>query len=243
MKRCFNLLIILVVSLCLFACDNTSEIINLEIEIDNLRLSNTEEKVIFDIEFDNEESLGKKTIKEVSILYNFKKFNKDTLLMNNEIIKLESTNINQIEENEYGIRFDYTQYHSDLSIIILLELNDNSKMYSNLVNCNIYDLAKKEYLENEIASNIYYGFIINEIALKIDLNLYSFEGEEEKYKYTYSNPKLETITIIITLKDNYAFSKDFVLKLNDEVVKTKDYTIEDNVLTYIFEDPNWTEIY
>lgn len=243
MKRCFNLLIILVVSLCLFACDNTSEIINLEIEIDNLGLSNTEEKVIFDIEFDNEESLGKKTIKEVSILYNFKKFNKETLLKNNEIIKLESTNINQIQENEYGIRFDYTQYHSDLSIIILLELSDNSKFYSNFVCTNIFDLVKDEYMENDIAANIYYGYTVNEIELTIDLNKHSLEGEEEKYSFTYDNPKYETITIIVTLKEKYNFSENFVLKLNGKEVKIKDYKIEGNVLTYIFDDPNWTEIY
>ena len=242
MKRCFNLLIILAVSLCLFACDNF-ETYKLIVEIEDLDLSDTEEKVTFDIDFENEELLNVVDIKKLSILYNFKKLSINELLVEYEILESETTNINKIEELEYGINFDSTQYHSDLSIIICVELNDNSKIYSNLVNCNIYDLAKNEYLENEIASNIYYGFIINEIALKIDLNLYSFEGEEEKYKYTYSNPKLETITIIITLKDNYAFSKDFVLKLNDEVVKTKDYTIEDNVLTYIFEDPNWTEIY
>lgn len=242
MKRIICLLLAFVFSICLYAC-NPSNAIDLKVEIEDIDLSDLEEKVTFDIDLDNEELLTNIKIKELSILYSFNETNKETLLKEHDSIKLEISDINVIEEKEYSINFDSTKYNSDLSIIVLIELTDDSKIYSNLVNINIFDLAKREYKDNQIAANIYYGFIINEISLTIDLNKTSLEGEEDKYTYTYSNPKYETIVIVITLKENYNFSENFTLKLNDEIVKAKDYKIEGKVLTYEFEDPNWTEIY
>lgn len=242
MKRIICLLLAFVFSICLYAC-NPSNAIDLKVEIEDIDLSDLEEKVTFDIDLDNEELLTNIKIKELSILYSFNETNKETLLKEHESIKPEISDINFIEEKEYAINFDSTKYNSDLSIIVLIELTDDSKIYSNLVNINIFDLAKREYKDNQIAANIYYGFIINEISLTIDLNKTSLEGEEDKYTYTYSNPKYEIIVIVITLKENYNFSENFTLKLNDEIVKAKDYEIEGKVLTYEFEDPNWTEIY
>lgn len=242
MKRIICLLLALVFSICLYAC-NPSNAIDLKVEIEDIDLSDLEEKVTFDIDLDNEELLINIKIKELSILYSFNETNKETLLKEHDSIKLEISDINVIEEKEYSINFDSSKYNSDLSIIVLIELTDDSKIYSNLVNINIFDLAKREYKDNQIAANIYYGFIINEISLTIDLNKTSLEGEEDKYTYTYSNPKYEIIVIVITLKENYNFSENFTLKLNDEIVKAKDYKIEGKVLTYEFEDPNWTEIY
>ena len=127
-----------------------------------------------------------------------------------------------------------------------LDLSNGQKVYSLVKNVNIFDLAKTTYEKdnsNLIAKKICNMDKVSKISLEIDLNKKSEEGSADNYTYTYSNPSYDKITIIITLKGDLEFSDDFELSLNGKVVDSSKYTIENNVITYIFKDPNWSGIY
>ncbi len=86
---------------------------------------------------------------------------------------------------------------------------------------------------------------LDQITVTVDLLLKtdSYIIEEETFTLKYSNPKYDKITIIITLKGDYVFAENFVLNFNGEIISPNKYKIEGNMLTYIFDDPNWSGIY
>ena len=82
MKRIFSFILLIIFAFILSACEEIVET-NLSVEIDDIGLSENVYGVEFKIEFDNEEALvGSSPVSNVSILYSFKKLNKETLIRN-----------------------------------------------------------------------------------------------------------------------------------------------------------------
>lgn len=247
MKRIFSFILLIIFAFILSACEEIVET-NLTVEIDDIGLSENIYGVEFKIEFDNEEALvGSSPVSNVSILYSFKKLNKETLIRNYEKIILDTKDITLIDENKYTVSFDSENYKDDISLIIEVEFENEAKTYSNFVCVNIYKLAIKEENENIIAKEILDFYKIHNIDLDININHRgSLEGEGEYYTYTYSNPAYDKITIIVILREDLSFAEDFTLTIkgkNYGVKKGDTFEIKNNVLTYIFDDPNWTGIF
>ena len=68
----------------------------------------------------------------------------------------------------------------------------------------------------------------------------SFDGDN--FTYTYYNPSQYKITIKVILDEGYVFGDEFVFIFNNKTIASSKYTINGNVLTYIFDDPNWSII-
>ena len=158
-------------------------------------------------------------------------------------------NKNAITDNNsiHNVSFSRAYYESNISIIFEIELAIDGYIYSEIKTINILELARNTYLKDQtnlIAKNIceYNRDQVILIDLKLDLNKKQLSGETQTYSYTYSNPSYNKITVIITLKEGYTFSDYFILRLNDKFVDKNKYKIEGNVITYIFDDPNWSII-
>ena len=51
------------------------------------------------------------------------------------------------------------------------------------------------------------------------------------------------VTVTVTLLLGYSFDKDGVdLYINDKLIDPTKYTIDGNVITYKYKDPNWSPI-
>lgn len=237
MKKIY-LFVLLVMIIFFVGCDDTIKNV-VAINISNIEMSSEVEEIIYTINIVNEELITKdNSIKQFNYYYSFEKLDKKDLL------KLEQHKIND-KELVHKISFDESKYKSDLSIIFEIELAKDGYIYSKVKHINISALAKEEYLKdnkNKIAEAICNPNRIYFIDLTIDVNGKQGNGERDAYYYAYTNNNYEKIILTITLKDEYFFSESFVFTFNGEKIDNSKFSIEDNVLTYIFKDPNWSII-
>ena len=106
----------------------------------------------------------------------------------------------------------------------------------------------KEYSFTVTESNTYTAnYAIPIDLVDIDVNIdYPQKTEKafygDNFTYTYYNPSQNKITIKVILDEGYVFGDEFVFIFNDITIASSKYTINGNVLTYIFDDPNWSII-
>lgn len=106
----------------------------------------------------------------------------------------------------------------------------------------------KEYSFKVTKADIYTAnYVIRIDLVDIDVNIdypqkteKSFDGDN--FTYTYYNPLQHKITIKVILDEGYLFGDEFVFIFNNKTIESSKYTINGNVLTYIFDDPNWSII-
>ena len=212
-----------------------------KININDVVLSKEKEELIYTtLILGNILITEKNYIKQFNYYYSFQGSSKEELLMQNKNIVLNNNSI-------HNVAFSRAYYESNISIIFELELAIDGYIYSEIKTINILEMARNTYLKDQtnlIAKTIceYNRDQVILIDLKLDLNKKQLSGETQTYSYTYSNPSYNKITVIITLKEGYTFSDYFILRLNDEFVDKNKYKIEGNVITYIFDDPNWSII-
>lgn len=257
MKKKVLLFIILLVMVCLVGCNETiketiaikheTTILNSEQDIINISISIKNSSLITE----------KNNIEQFDVYYDFEVDTKEKLLKAN---KIDNPLLKTNEVNVYEIPFSEDQYSKTLNVLFAIKLSEDGYIYSTIYKANITIMAREEleknsehvtakrivdYLESIGAGNIIdpSKIQISEINLQVDFNkktnLLTFETNE--YKYTYSNPNYDKITIIIYIKDEYALTRDFILIVNEKTIDSSRYKIENNVITYIFEDPNWTQ--
>ena len=70
-----------------------------------------------------------------------------------------------IDEKKLSVSFDSKNYRSYISLIIEVTFEDETKVYSNFVCVNIYELAKKE-TNNNFAKEILEFYIIEVLSYK-----------------------------------------------------------------------------
>ena len=184
---------------------------------------------------------------------------------NNEIAKKIDDKVNAIEVSSIEMSIDYENkkvqalgsgYVLDANFgtdYIVVEITFSSKAhlttdFDKLVVKNGIVIAKGVlYIEN----NKYYykeevektSNELSSITLTFDYLKHSDEVHTDEYDALMSNPEYNKITITITLKDGFTYSNSLVLNINDKNIDSSKYKIEGNVLTYVFDDPNWTGFY
>ena len=257
MRKKVLLFIILIIVICLVGCNDTiTETIAIKHE--TTILDSKEDKINISISIKNSKLITEKNkVEEFNVYYDFEVDTQEKLLKTN---KLANASLKINEMNVYEFYFSEEQYSKILNVLIEIKLSEDGYIYSSIYKANITVMARKELENNpehitakkivDYLESIGAGNIIDPskkplslINLEIDLNKKTdlLVSENDEYKYTYSNPNYGKITIVIYIKDDYALTKNFVLIINDKTIDAKDYKIEHNAITYIFEDPNWTE--
>ncbi len=108
---------------------------------------------------------------------------------------------------------------------------------------NNEELSQKLIKDNDKYYFTLTNYEVKEAKLSFDYLKKTDECNSTKYKATMSNPEYNKITIVLTLNDNYFYSTKFKLYVNEKLVDSSLYSCKDNVITYIFDDPNWSEFY
>ena len=85
---------------------------------------------------------------------------------------------------------------------------------------------------------------IKEVRLSVNNKKYEAESLEDMYKATCNHDaQYIYVTVTVTLLLGYSFDKDGVdLYINDKLIDPTKYTIDGNVITYKYKDPNWSPI-
>lgn len=230
MKKYLVLIFVLLLSIFIIGCKTDRT--DLKVSISNVKISDKEFAVEFDVNFSTENSfLTNYQIKQINCYYAFDKFKKETLIEEVEPTCIEIVSQVAFESKTYKFNFTEKEYKKDLSFVIEVLLTDDTKIYSSLEFKNIYDLVLNDYEDNPTSLQIYNYFIINSLSLEIDLESEILTKVESKYSYTYSNTG-EVKNLIITLNKDFKFGTDFILKLNENTIDRTLYSIQDNVLTY-----------
>ncbi len=186
---------------------------------------------------------------------------------NNEIAKKIDDTINTIDVSSIEMSIDYDNkkvqalgagyvLNADFSDdYIIVEIvfsskahltNDFDKLAIKVNNesakGNLYIDNNKYYYKEEVEKTNT-DVIINSISLTFDYLKHSEEIKKAEYTALMSNPEYNKITITITLNSGYVFSSDLSLTINDKNIDKSLYKIDNSVLTYIFDDPNWSGFY
>ncbi len=186
---------------------------------------------------------------------------------NNEIAKRIDNTINVILVSSIDISIDYENkkvqalgsgytvngtFNNDYIIVEIIFsakarlTNDFNQLNINNDNKpakgNLYVEDNKYYYKEEITKTNA-DVLISSISLTFDYLKHNEEIKKEEYVTSMSNPEYNKITITITMKDGFDFSSNFMLTINEKLVEESNYKIENKVLTYIFDDPNWTGFY
>ena len=152
-------------------------------------------------------------------------------------------NLSEYSKTSTKYSFVYTNAGDVKNLVITLEKDFSfTSEFELKINDAVIERSKYLIKENVLTYKQSEKKVEN-ITTSVDLLLKTYSTETEEYILTYANPSYDKITVIITLKDDFVFADNFVLNFNGKDIKAKDYKIEGNVLTYIFDDPNWTGIY
>ena len=145
------------------------------------------------------------------------------------------------------LKYSYTYTNTQEVKTLTVTLNKDFKFSNEFVfKLNGADIDRSLYsIQDNVLTYKQSEKKLDQITVTVDLLLKtdSYIIEEETFKLKYSNPSYDKITIIITLKGDYVFADNFVLNFNGKIIPTNEYKIEGNMLTYIFNDPNWSGIY
>lgn len=186
---------------------------------------------------------------------------------NNEIAKKIDDTINAIDVSSIEMSIDYdnkkvqalgagyvlnAEFSDDYIIVEIVFsskahlTNDFDKLVVKVNNegakGSLHTENNKYYYKEELEKTNT-DVIINSISLTFDYLKHSEEIKKAEYTALMSNPEYNKITITITLNSGYVFSSDLSLTINDKNIEKNKYKVENNVLTYIFDDPNWSGFY
>src|SRR5690606_9695978 len=130
------------------------------------------------------------------------------------------------------------------NIKVLVE-GETHILYSEQTKFNLFESKKND--QDEFAAKIIEKVLgraqINLIELEIDYRDYTVLKEPEylivEVKFDY-----KTVTLIFKLIDfKYEFSDALLLKVNGNNINIKSKVLEGNILTVLYDDPNWSGIY
>lgn len=84
--------------------------------------------------------------------------------------------------------------------------------------------------------------VLTLVSINANTTNYTITEVSDHATATISTDYLK-VTVVVTLDTGYSFSNNLIFKFNNKVVSVSNYTIVNNKLTYIFNDPNWSGIY
>lgn len=134
------------------------------------------------------------------------------------------------------------------SFVTVTKEDEAYTYYSEIINFTLYELALEstgEFSEEIIAEVEYQEpdqTVLTLVSVSANTPNYTITEVSDHATATISTDYLK-ITVVVTLDTGYSFSNNLIFKFNNKVVSVSNYTIVNNKLTYIFNDPNWSGIY
>ena len=158
-------------------------------------------------------------------------------------ISLNKENFEYTKDSDlYNISIGRDERHEDIAVTISpVEGTVLSKFANVLINGEIYNLStgKYEYQDGNIIC-----YVEDERISRVDITLntsrYIVSCDSECYKVEMRNPNYLEIIIDIQLKYGYEYSHDVALFVNGIRAEIETYIIDENIMTYTIEDPNWS---
>jgi len=86
------------------------------------------------------------------------------------------------------------------------------------------------------------GDLIEEVMLTVDTKNYQVTTLKDGYQAVITTD-YNYITIRVTLIEEKFFATDVILMVNEVAIEVNKWSISENILTYRFDDPNWTNPY
>lgn len=239
MKKILAILLILIF---LWGCTKKENI--LEVKFYHIRYN--DEKIEIKINNLVDESI--KVIKEAGVVMKTSAVESvDELSLNDYEVKYETNNL---LFNQYVLGFIPTEedYQKDFYIrayIIYVDTKDEEIVIytNNYEKINVYQMAKtsSDKLAKKVVATIE-NKIVKEVSVTLDTKEYIVDTDSNQYEadiFTDYN----IVKITVTVNNNLFVDEDLIFKVNDEVIERDDYNIDGRVITYEFDDPNWTKPY
>jgi len=150
--------------------------------------------------------------------------------------------------------FSYTyasfEYESALDTIyarayVTVTLNEeNHTIYSEMLDFSLYELAQNSEgaFAAEIIQSVEGDHKVHQVTLELDLENYQVTIKPENTDVNITTDYIE-VTVTVSLTNDLEFGDQIIFKVNGKTVGSSLYTIDNNTLTYTFDDPNWSDIY
>lgn len=150
--------------------------------------------------------------------------------------------------------FSYTyasfEYESALDTIyarayVTVTLNEeNYTIYSEMLDFSLYELAQNSEgaFADEIIQSVEGDHKVHQVTIEFDLENYQVTSKPENTDVNITTDYIE-VTVTVSLTNDLEFGDQIIFKVNGKTVGSSLYTIDNNTLTYTFDDPNWSDIY
>ncbi|MDD4211930.1 MAG: hypothetical protein PHY42_00820 [Bacilli bacterium] len=235
-------ILLLLITMFLFSGCKGTPLTSLEVSFESIRLINEGLEVTLK---PNSEILKQDKLHKIGIAIGC---SKDSSLSIEEAINVITIDFEkETDQEDYIFLFeniDESFYNVSLTIQPYLVLNNEEIEYlANHSTCILYQLAKQEeHTYSEWVVSVVEEKVISEIRLTADYQNYTVQSLSEGYQAI-----LETdynyITITITILDDYLLRTTFQLIINDTVLVPKNIQPDYRTITYMIDDPNWTQPY
>lgn len=218
------------------------------LEIKSATLNN--EKNALDIAISYDSSKGSKIddVYQYGIIYSFGK------ITSIEELTLENTTNHVLYTSKTSNECVFElvdlmgHYNEDINVRIIygykVSDQDSVKLSKSYQTFNLYELAKKsegafcDEIIDEIEGRI------KEVRINLDTAKYSVSCDSEDYSAIIEETKnYDFIVTIITIAEGKKLSNSFKLYVNNKEIDKSLYTVNDSVIRYSIDDPNWTDIY
>ena len=190
--------------------------------------------------------------------------NIDEINLNTQDIFNIEINSYDIINSSYTVSIKYITFYTSKISLNAYCINSDTTYYSDVSSISMLDLAKSSSSEyaNKIVSDCNNNeATMNIVTVTINSSDYTFENNSEYYNVSYSPDKnFDKNIVLLTMNEGYNIGANVTLHEIDnskdenlnQFITTKsgtingkkfNITIEDNVLTYTFEDRNWSPFY
>lgn len=84
--------------------------------------------------------------------------------------------------------------------------------------------------------------LVTEVYITLNTKTYAYSSSSSKYEASMKTPDWVNIVIYVTLVEGYTYSEDVVLYVNNVKAVASTYTVdvENGKITYVIDDPNWS---
>lgn len=238
MKIIKIILLIFLLPMSLIACQKETTVSTWRLSFEEVKLNDLEEGFDVTINLDLS-TYYKEDIVSVGLIYGTEDFDfetavdKKTIDLNDDV---EYTfTFSSIAESNYSEAFVLKAY--------IMYDNEETDFKVETKSFSLYNLAKENETSfgRKIRASVD-GRIVSEISILVDSTTYEASTDEDGYSivlYTDYN----IIRLTITLDEGYIFDDSVDFLVNEKLISSQKWTIDDGEIIYEFDDPNWTPAY